>query len=123
MVVMKGRKMECGSPVSNTLKKNEAVLNATLENRTITLEEVNEIGYPFRDSFECYTTWTMKKLLKKTINETSVNGTIIERDYDEPIRSVSIGRGLLNTYDGKGHTKIIPLNITNNNHFFYQAYK
>lgn len=52
-----------------------------------------------------------------------LNGTNITREYDEPIRSISVGRGLLNTYDGKGYTKVVPFNMKNNTHFFYQAIK
>lgn len=84
---------------------------------------MDEIGYPYRDVFDCYTTWTSKKLFKGNINETLINGTIITRKYDEPVRSVSVGRGLLNTYDGKGYTKVVPLNVKENSHFFYQAIK
>lgn len=123
MVAMRGQKMECGSPASNTYSKNTAVIEAKSQNRSISLEEVSEIGYPLRDTFKCFTTWTSKKALKSPRNETLPNGTTIERVYEEPQRSISVGRGLLNTYDGKGYTKIVPLNMTNNPHFFYQAFK
>lgn len=101
MTINVGEKIECGSLRSNQKGKN----NALLDNK----EADKEYVYPFEDD-KCYAAYGTGKLYKEPLGNDS--DPLI---YAEEGGATS--RGFVNSYQGKGHSKIVKMNMTNENFF------
>lgn len=79
------------------------------------------MGYPFEDE-KCYSTWTSGHLDNIPLNDT--DGTTVKTiNFTNPFSTLTMGRGMLNTYDGQGFTKIVKLDMKNNKNYFYEMFK
>lgn len=117
LVSVRGELKECGSPVSNWIDKNKAAK----QDETLTVKQLETKGYPFEDE-KCYSTWTSGHLDNIPLNDT--DGTTVKTiNFTNPFSTLTMGRGMLNTYDGQGFTKIVKLDMKNNKNYFYEMFK
>lgn len=102
------KKIDCGSPVSNWVARNQAKLN----NKPYPSEGY---GYPYAND-ECFGTFENEELARGNLTHLDE-----EHEYSDETTATSQIRGFLNQYDGKGYQKILKMDF-NKKDFFQDIY-
>ena len=108
---VQGQEITCGSTVSNNRGQNRALV----ENQYKGNETSTEFVYPFKE--KCYSTFKSGLYREEPLPDK--DGFLLYKKSDRILNSAT---GFVNSYDGSGFQKVVPLNMTDEN-FFQKMYQ